>query len=197
MRTNPALWMRSVLVFTSFIMIAGCFDSPTDVTQRRPRNQQKVTTPIPPQSSRLCLMFRESLWQEFRFGEDSQDEVIHTVTSLWDGLNESQIESVELYGNDDVHWGVVWGEHSDRGGRVHYHAEGSNVRKLIYIRVELDPAPTLAQILECLGASSVLLCWYPAKLCQRTRHRSLVCRQRTYGQWLDPRWESSADGVSP
>ncbi len=48
-------------------------------------------------------------------------------------------------------WSVGWREDSNRGGRVSYDAVGGNVGKLIYIRVELDPAPTLAQIFECLG----------------------------------------------
>lgn len=150
MKANLALWMRAVIVFTTFITIVGCFDAPADATPRRARNRVKATATLPPQSSRLCLMFRESLWQEFRFGEDSQDEVIQTVISHWDGQDESQILSEDLYGND-VHWGVGWRDDSRRGGRVRYYAVGGNVRKLVYVRVQLDPGPTLAQILACLG----------------------------------------------
>ena len=139
MRKLSTLWIQSGLVFALLVALSGCSGFPTDVTSLFPRNAARFS----------CSIFRESLWQEFRFGEDSSDEVIDTATSLWKSVYESQIESYELYG-DDASWGLEWWDHSD-GVRARYFAVGGKGRKLVRVRVDLDPAPTLAQIFDCLG----------------------------------------------
>ena len=145
-----ALWVRWALAFISLITLAGCSDFPIDVTPRLPRDHPRGTVSPPRPPSRLCSIFRESLWQEFRFGEDSAEDVIHTATLLWQGLNESRMKSYELYG-DDVSWAVEWLAHSD-GVRVRYLAEGGEERKLVSIRVDLYRGTTLARIFDCLGS---------------------------------------------
>ena len=139
MRKLSTLWNQSGLVFALLVALSGCSGFPTDVTSLFPQNAARFS----------CSIFREALWQEFRFGEDSSDEVIDTATSLWKSVYESQIESSELYGDYFI-WGLEWWDHSD-GVRARYFAEGGKGRKLVSVRVDLDPAPTLAQIFDCLG----------------------------------------------
>lgn len=139
MRKFSVLWRQWALTLTLLVTLSGCSEFPNYVKSFIPRSRSGLS----------CSFFRDSLWQEFGFGQDSQDEVIHTVTSLWTSLNESLIDTYELYG-DGLDWGVEWWAYSD-GARSRYYAVGGKERKLVYIRVELKPAVTLAQILDCLG----------------------------------------------
>ena len=149
MRGHLTLAMGWTLTFTALIILAGCSNNRKGVTTflQRDQPQENVTTPQP--KSKFCSIFQDEVWQEFRFGEDSAKEVIHTATLLWQNLNESQINSYELYG-DDLTWAVQWLARTE-GAKIRYTAEGSEERKLVSFHVELYPGATLAQVFDCLG----------------------------------------------
>ncbi len=175
MRMNLALWMRWALAFTSLITLSGCFDFPKHATSPLQRGSPRRTDIGPRPAPRLCSYFRDAIWQEFGFGVDSPDEVIYTATSLWKSVNESRIELWEPYGGE-ANWAVVWQARND-GVLARYLAEGGKRRKLVSVRVDMNPQPSLAQIIACLGAPQshsatltqdnelllTLSLWYPEK----------------------------------
>lgn len=103
--------------------------------------QQIIETPAP----FPCAKFSVSHWQKFRFGVDALDDVIATVVTLWD-IDENQIDAGETAdGKRDM---IRW---SDAAEESHYNALVVKGRRLDLIGISFLPAPTLGQVIDCLG----------------------------------------------
>ena len=149
MRWHRALVIRWTFAISALFALAGCSNLPKGVTSPLQRDNPRGTVTTPQPKSKFCSIFQSEIWQAFRFGEDSTEEVIHTATLLWKNINESQINSYELYG-DDLTWAVQWLARTE-GAKIRCTAEGSEDRKLVRFYVELFPGATIEQIVDCLG----------------------------------------------
>ena len=121
---------RPILVVLLLFVLTGCSDRPATV----------IRTPAP----FSCARFSESLWAEFRIGVDSPDDVVATVTRLWE-IDASEIGRIELSGPEPLE--LTW-----RGfeGELTYYAQFRKGR-LFKFAVKLSPPLTLAQAIGCLG----------------------------------------------
>jgi len=104
--------------------------------------EQAYEAPGPSACARLSV----SRWQEFRFGVDLVDDVVATVSRLWD-IDREEIEGGER--RTEGFFPVLW---SDNDQEEIYHAAGfSPGGKLEVISGVMIPGLTLAQIIDCLG----------------------------------------------
>ena len=132
------LWGRSALAVAFLLTLSSCYDFTSD-------SPADFLIP-PPRIS--CAIFKESLWQEFGFGVDSPTDVVDTVTLLWGSVDETL---VEIQSWRSGLWSVDWVHHGD-GVEARYSAQSGKERKLSEVRVDMYPQPSLAQIIDCLGA---------------------------------------------
>lgn len=131
--------MRTALVVTSAVMLAGCNLMPS--VPPRPVTTTGTPEPFP------CANFADAHWKEFRIGVDTQDDVIATVGRIW-GIEREDIRSPEP---DNFHPfpRLSW-EVADVG--VRYFAEFYEEGPLREIDFDTGSYPTLGQVIECFGA---------------------------------------------
>ena len=97
---------------------------------------------------RLVPFSQKPLWQAFRFGEDSSEEIAETVDALWKNVSGFGVETYDLAdGMREVKWDV-----QEHGVDVLYYEKGGESRNLELVRVAMSPGPDLTHIIECLGA---------------------------------------------
>lgn len=118
-------------------------------------------TPIvvgPPESF-PCSIFDESLWQEFEFGVDSTADVVSTVA-------RSRVKNKDRIWTQSLKHGletVVWYEFGDELD-VEYVAWFRNEQGLLQVMGYWRPAPTLAQVVDCLGIPDYYKAIYAANM---------------------------------
>lgn len=93
-----------------------------------------------------CSLFDTSLWKEFSFGDDSPSDVISTVERLWD-KEAGQVSTMSNY--RDLF--ILWSDSVD-GVHASYEAFFWREQEFMHVELQLYPAPTLSQVLDCLGA---------------------------------------------
>ena len=136
MKSFTSLWSRYALGITLLFILTGCYAGampPTVAGTPRPFS---------------CASFTESFWEEFRFGVDSPDDIVATVTRLWNiGNDQIRIEPVPVR-VVRIEWRADFNDGSDAIYIASFHEE----RKLMNIRVRWgNRQPTLAQAIDCLG----------------------------------------------
>ena len=108
------------------------------------------TLPPPSTLPFSCSSFTESLWEEFRFGVDSPEDVVSTVARLW-GIEREHVQ-VNLTASGDEVWNVRWRSSATVGALGEYLAWFQDDQKLGKIRVKWgNPRHTLSHTIDCLG----------------------------------------------
>ena len=130
---------RTALVVTSVAILTGCSLMPG-------APQMAVTTTGTPEPF-PCSHFAEAHWKEFRFGVDTQDDVIAAVDRIWEiGPEEFQShEPNQFHRFPRFSWDVA-------EGGVRYLAEYYEEGPLKEIDFETGSFPTLRQVIDCFGA---------------------------------------------
>ena len=100
---------------------------------------QIIETPAP----FSCAKFSIFRWQEFTFGVDSSDDVIATVAKLWGTDSDQVVGGAVQVDFPYVRW-------NDADKEIYYVAtfEGEQLDR---IDVLFHPAPTINQVIDCLG----------------------------------------------
>lgn len=141
MNTHISNWDRKtfVVALTLLFLLAGCYAPQSPIVRGTP----------PPFS---CDNFTASYWQEFRFGEDSPENVGANITRLWEiDKDQVHIPSAEL--SEDVR--MYWSKQIDGEEGVRYRAIFRLDRQLTRIEARWSRSrlpPTLAQVIDCLGS---------------------------------------------
>ena len=113
--------------------------------------------PLVPRSF-SCASFTESLWEEFRFGVDSPDDVVSTVARLWE-IERDQVQFM-LTISEEVYM-ARWRSSTIVGAGGAYEASFQDDQKLGKISVTWgNPRPTLSQIIDCLGFPDHYIAFY-------------------------------------
>ena len=135
--------LRYALILVWVVILSGCLSPP----------------PSFPARPFSCSSFTESLWEEFRFGVDSPDDVVSTVARLW-GIEREQIQ-VNLLSSGDEVWNVKWHSNATVGMFGDYLTWYQEDQKLGKISVMWgNPRPTFSQTIDCLGFPDHYIAFY-------------------------------------
>ena len=132
---------RLTLILVWMVILSGC------------------TLPPPSTLPFSCSSFTESLWEEFRFGVDSPDDVVSTVARLW-GIEREHVQVNLTASGEDV-LRVRWRSITTIGVLGEYLAWFQDDQKLGKINVKWgNPRPTLSQTIDCLGFPDHYIAFY-------------------------------------
>ena len=156
-------WKRAVLIVTLLVILTGCSVMPS--VPQRPVTITGTPEPYP------CTHFADAHWKEFRFGLDTQDEVIAAVGRIWE-LGPEEIRShqpAQFHPLPRLSWEV-------KADGVRYFAifyENGTLKEIDYLtapywqeennrvglpltfaefRSHTGSYPTLRQVIDCFGA---------------------------------------------
>ncbi len=130
------LWGRCGFAIISLCVLAGCL--PT--IPKHPVVITGTPTPFP------CVHFEDAHWKEFRFGVDTQNDVIAAAGRIW-GIGHDDVQILDpgpTYPLSRVAWDV---EASGINYAAAFYQEGA--LKRIYFSIGFSP--TLDQVIGCFG----------------------------------------------
>ena len=169
---------RFTLILVWMVILSGC------------------TLPPPSTLPFSCTSFTESLWEEFRFGVDSPDDVVSTVARLW-GIERDQVQFM-LTISEDVYM-ARWRSSTIVGTGGAYEAWFQDDQKLGKISVKWgNPRPTLSQTIDCLGFPDHYIAFYDVSGEAEYLHLALLnTDNRIIVRHGNPSWSPESPAIHP